>query len=161
MHWGINPPPPLSYVVPLNRQNVQVPLLGQYPFYIGFSWPPPLKVGFFSEPSKYSKFFILKTILFLKVTKFLGKISQFEFLVMKLKNIFAYKLFLSLKFQILIYLLCDNCNPPCRKGGLHTMGSTKMIVRNYCIRKCKKVLSMRQAFNGPSGYFFHDSKYLH
>ena len=31
----------------------------------------------------------------LKVTKFLVKISQFEFLVMTEKNIFAYKLFLS------------------------------------------------------------------
>ena len=32
----------------------------------------------------------------LKVTKSLGKISQFEFLVMTEKNISAYKLFLSL-----------------------------------------------------------------
>ena len=32
----------------------------------------------------------------LKVTKFLGDTSQFEFLVMTEKNIFAYKLFLSL-----------------------------------------------------------------
>ena len=36
------PHPPLSYKVPLNRQTVQVPLLGQSPFYIGFSWTPPL-----------------------------------------------------------------------------------------------------------------------
>ena len=41
----------------------------------------------------------------LKVTKFLGKVSQFEFLVMTEKNIFAYKLFL-------INFLCENCNPP-------------------------------------------------
>ena len=39
----------------------------------------------------------------LKVTKFLGKISRFEFLVMAEKNIFAYKHSLSLIFQILIY----------------------------------------------------------
>ena len=32
----------------------------------------------------------------LKVTKFVRKISQFEFLVMTEKNSFAYKLFLSL-----------------------------------------------------------------
>ena len=31
-----------------------------------------------------------------KVTKFFGKIPQFEFLVMTEKNIFGYKLFLSL-----------------------------------------------------------------
>ena len=46
----------------------------------------------------------------LKVTKFLGKISQFEFLVMTKKNIFAYKLFLSL--SISDFNLCDNCTPP-------------------------------------------------
>ena len=37
------------------------------------------------------KFFILNTIYLLKVTKFLGKISQFGFLVITKKNIFAYK----------------------------------------------------------------------
>ena len=47
----------------------------------------------------------------LKVTKFLVKISQFEFLVMTEKNIFAYKFFLSL-FQILIDFFGENCNPP-------------------------------------------------
>ena len=41
------------------------------------------------------KFFILNTIYLLKVTKFLGKISQFGFLVITKKNIYAYKLFLS------------------------------------------------------------------
>ena len=35
----------------------------------------------------------------LKVTKLLGKISQFEFLVMTEKNIFAHKLFLSLNIS--------------------------------------------------------------
>ena len=35
----------------------------------------------------------------LKVTKLLGEISQFEFLVMTEKNIFAYKLFLSLNIS--------------------------------------------------------------
>ena len=46
----------------------------------------------------------------LKVTKFLGKISQFEFLVITKKNIFAYKLFLSLNISD-FNLLCDNCTP--------------------------------------------------
>ena len=36
----------------------------------------------------------------LKVTKFLVKISQFKFLVMKEKNIFVYKLFVSLNISI-------------------------------------------------------------
>ena len=47
----------------------------------------------------------------LKVTKFLDKISQFEFLVVTKKNIFAYKLFLSLDISD-FNLLCDNCTPP-------------------------------------------------
>ena len=53
---------------------------------------------------KILKFFILK------VTKFIGKISQFEFLVITKKYIFAYKLFLSL--NISDFSLCDNCTPP-------------------------------------------------
>ena len=42
-----------------------------------------------------------------KVTKFLVKISQFEFLVMTEKNIFVYKLFLSLNISdfILFYFI--------------------------------------------------------
>ena len=46
----------------------------------------------------------------LKVTKFLGKISQVEFLVITKKNVFAHKLFLSL--NISDFNLCDNCTPP-------------------------------------------------
>ena len=48
----------------------------------------------------------------LNVTKFLGEISQFEFLVMAEKNIFAYKLFLSLNisdFNLLFFLKIANC----------------------------------------------------
>ena len=82
---GVSIPHPPSFLQsPLKSANCPSPpswtvsLL--YWFFV--NPPSPLKVGFFSEPSKYSKFFILQTILFLKVTKFLGKISQFEFLVM-------------------------------------------------------------------------------
>ena len=59
-------PPPLScQAPPLNRQTVQAsPFLGNLPSILIFREPPPLK--------------------------FLGKISQFEFLVMTEKNIFAY-----------------------------------------------------------------------
>ena len=47
----------------------------------------------------------------LKVTKFLREISQFEFLVMTEKDIFAYKPFLSLNISDLNLFLCENCNP--------------------------------------------------
>ena len=48
---------------------------------------------------KILQFFILNTIYLLKVTKFLDKTSQFEFLVMTEKNICACKLFLSLNIS--------------------------------------------------------------
>ena len=66
--------PPLSCQAPLFRQS---PLL-----YISFSWTPPLKVRFFSEGPKYQSFSSLTPSYLLKVTKFLVKISEFEFLVM-------------------------------------------------------------------------------
>ena len=37
--------------------------------------------------------------------------SQFEFLVMTEKNIFAYKLFLTLNISDFDLFLCENCNP--------------------------------------------------
>ena len=48
---------------------------------------PPLKIGFFHEPQKYQSFSSSTPSYLLKVTKFLVKISQFEFLVMTEKNI--------------------------------------------------------------------------
>ena len=48
----------------------------------------------------------------LKVTKLLGEISQFEFLVMTEKNIFAYKLFLSLNISDFNLLLIWKLQPP-------------------------------------------------
>ena len=64
---------------------------------------PSLKKRFFSEPPKYWSFSFLTPSYLLKVTKFLVEISQFEFLVMTEKNIFAHKLFLPLNIQILIF----------------------------------------------------------
>ena len=58
-----------------------------------------LKIGFFSEPQKYLSFSLLTPSYLLKVTKFLVKISQFEFLVMIEKNIFVYQHFLSLSIS--------------------------------------------------------------
>ena len=49
----------------------------------------------------------------LKVTKLLVRISQFEFLVMK--NIFVYKLFLSLDISSFSLFLYKNCNLPLKK----------------------------------------------
>ena len=64
-----------------------------------FREPVPLKVVFFSEPPKYSRFSSLTPSYLLKVTKFLVNISWFEFLFMTDKNIFAYKLFWSLNIS--------------------------------------------------------------
>ena len=101
MHWAINPP--LKNTTPsLSRQNLQTaqaPLFkGNPPLYIElvFCELSQVKVGFFSEHPKYQSFSSLTPSYLLKVTKFLVKISQFEFLVMTEKNIFVYKLFLSL-----------------------------------------------------------------
>ena len=78
--------------------------------YIGFS-RSPLKVGSFSVPQKYKSSSSLIPSYLLKVIKFLGKISQFDFLVMTEKNIFAYKLFLSLNISDFNLFLRENCNP--------------------------------------------------
>ena len=93
------------------------------PFFLA---KPPIKLVFRESPSKswifqwapkISKFFILNTIYLLKITNFFVKIPHFEFLVMTDKNIFAYKPFLTLIFQILIYVLCENCNPAPEKSN--------------------------------------------
>ena len=70
----------------------------------GFSWhsapPPPPKHRIFQWTSKILQLFILNPRSYLlKVTKFLVKISQFELLVLTEKNIFGYKLFLSLSIS--------------------------------------------------------------
>ena len=67
-------------------------------YYCVFMTPSPLKVQFFSEAPKYYSFSSLTPSCLLKITKFLVKISQFEFLVMTEKNIFVYKLFFVIKY---------------------------------------------------------------
>ena len=54
----------------------------------------------------------------LKATKFLGKISQFEFLVMTEKSIFAYKFFLSLKISDFIFFVKSATPPPEKSHSL-------------------------------------------
>ena len=99
---GVSTPPPCSCQAPLKLPNCSSlpPFLGNLPLYVGFSWAPTtLKVGFFSEPLIYWSFSYLTPSNLLKVTKFSLKISKLEFLVMTEKNIFAYKLFLSLNIS--------------------------------------------------------------
>ena len=93
---GVSPPPQKHHpLIPakltlLNLQTVQVPFL-RNPSSILVFREPSLKVGFFSEPQKYQSFSSLIPSYLL--TKFLLEISQFEFLVMTEKIIFAHKLF--------------------------------------------------------------------
>ena len=63
---------------------------------------------------KVLKFFILNTI----VTKFLGKFSQFEFLVLAENNIFAYKLFFSLNISDFNLFFMWKLQPPWKKSPL-------------------------------------------
>ena len=81
-------------------------LFRQFPIYIVFCDPPPLKIG---EPPYYY-FSSLTAFYLLKVTKFLVKICQFKFLVMADKH-FGLYFFCCLKFPILVYFLCNNCDP--------------------------------------------------
>ena len=56
---------------------------------------PPTKSQIVQLTRKILKLLSLRPPYLLKITKFLVKTSQFEFLVMTEKNIFAYKLLLS------------------------------------------------------------------
>ena len=106
MHWGCqlslkNPtpsflrsPPPLK-----SAKCPSLPFLGNFPLLIGFFVNRPLKIRFFSEPQKYSSFSSLTPSYLLKITKFLAKVFQFEFFVITEKNIFVYKIFLSLNIS--------------------------------------------------------------
>ena len=91
-------------------KTVQTPFLSNLPSILVFH-EPSLKVGFLREPHKYEIFSSLTSSYLLKVTKFLVEISQFQFLVMTEKNIFAHKLFLQLNISDFDLFLCENCNP--------------------------------------------------
>ena len=71
-------------------------------------------MDFSGNPQNTKSFSYLIPSYLLKVTKFLGKTSQFEFLVMTEKNIFAYKLFLSLNmlYFILFFMRQLQSTPP-------------------------------------------------
>ena len=61
VHWGIKPSlrnTTLLFLAKplLNLQTVQAPLLRQSPSILVFHEPPPLKIGFFSEPKNIKVF---------------------------------------------------------------------------------------------------------
>ena len=66
--------------------------------------------GITPHQKHHASFSSLIPCYLLKVTKFLGKVSQFEFSVMSEKNIFAYKLFLSLNISDFNLFLWENWN---------------------------------------------------
>ena len=124
VHWGINPTsnPPTNFLpsYPLNLQTVQVSLtlFRQSP-------PPPIYWFFVKPPSKTRifpwtptpnllKFFIFTPSYLLKVTKFLVKLSQFEFLE-KIQRILVYRLFLSLNIPDFSLFFVEILQPPMKK----------------------------------------------
>ena len=116
MHRGINYPssrtlpPPLFLAKPLsNLQTVQAPFFRQSPHSISIFCERPPKSQVFQWEPKLLKFFILNPILSFKITKLLVKFSQFEFLVMTEKHIFAYKLFFSLNISDFSLSFCKKC----------------------------------------------------
>ena len=98
---GITPPPkkkkhhPILPSPPLKSANCPSPFTDNPPSVVVLHEPPP-KSWIFQWTFKILKFFIPNSILSFKSN--LVKI-QFEFLVMTEKNIFAYKLFLSLNIS--------------------------------------------------------------
>ena len=80
-----------------------------------FFCEPPLKNWVFQGTPILLKFFIFNPIPethILKVTKFLVKTFQFQFLVMTEKNVFVYKLFLSFNILYFSSLFMLKLQPP-------------------------------------------------
>ena len=122
---------PLSCQGPLKSANCPSPPLfsqSSPPSY-WILWTPPLKIGFFSKLRKYQCLSFLTPTYLLKVTKFLVKMSQFGFLVMTEKNIFVYRLFLSLNISDFSSFLCKNCNP--HPGKSHPTLSQQPPSKNW------------------------------
>ena len=70
------------------------------------------------NPENIKSFSSLKPSNVLKVIKFLGEISQFEFLIMTEKNIFAYKLFSSLNISDFNFLFLWKLQRPLKNVTL-------------------------------------------
>ena len=118
-----NTTPLLLAKPPLNLQIFQAPLFRHsllYLFFVNSQPPPPqpplqpqtppppphLKVGFFKENPKYLSFSSLTPSYLLKVTRFLVKISQIEFLVITEKNNIVYTLFFPLNISDFSFFFC-------------------------------------------------------
>ena len=92
---GVSTPPPPKYPPPLPSPFSAIPPIS----WLFVNPPPlPLKLGFFSEPPK--------------VTKFSLKISQFEFLVMTRQSALVYKLVLSLNIRDFSLFFVKKLRPP-------------------------------------------------
>ena len=114
---GYQPPsktPPPSFLLspPEICKLSQPPFLGNPPIILVFH-ELPLKVEFLSEHPEYQSFSSLNPSYLLKGTKFLVKICQFEFFVMTEKNIFVYKVFLSVNTSdfSFLYFFCKIATP--------------------------------------------------
>ena len=95
VHWVIKPSqhhPLFLAKSPLKSANCPSTLFRKSPSLYQFFVNSPLKVRFFYGRPKYESFSSSTSSYLLEVTKYLIKISQFEFLVMIGKNIFDYKL---------------------------------------------------------------------
>ena len=118
--------------------------------------PLPLKTRIFTWTPKILKFFILHTILSfrsLEITKFLVKIFQFEFLVMKEPSILVYKLFLLLNipnfnFRIFQHFLSKNCNPFPEKS--HPLFSSNPSLWKLKSCQAPSFWKLGARFNSPS-----------
>ena len=115
------PSPPSS---PKSDNCPSPPFLGNRPSILVFR-DPHLKAGFSVNPKNIS-FSSLNPSYLLEVTKFLVKISQFEFLVMTEKNNSVYKLFFVIKY-FRLYFLCKNCNPPEKSHPLFPSNPTLKV----------------------------------
>ena len=130
VHWGINLTPFILKNTthfflakpPLKSANCPRPcFLGNPPYILVFREPLPwnsdYSVNLPPTPKKQS-FSSFTPSHLLKVTKFLLKIPQFEFLVTTEQSVLVYKLFLSLNMPDFIFLL-KNCNPPSPEQSHH------------------------------------------
>ena len=97
-----SPPPPL------NLQTVKALLFRQSPFV-----NPTLKLGFFCDPQNIKRLSSFISSYLLKVTKFLVKISQFEFLLMAEQSMFINFFVIKYSgFPFIFYLKIATPPPP-------------------------------------------------
>ena len=104
-------PPPLP---PLLNLLCQCCIFSQCPLYIGLSWIP-CKARIFWLIPKILKFFSFTPTYLLKVTNFLLKILQFEFLVTTEESIVGHNFFFSLNISDLSLFFAEKLQPLLKK----------------------------------------------